>query len=256
VGGVRREPRADLRVVPGDQPGARHGRDLGEQVVSPVHRGEVGEDRVGAILLDLLVVVQRVGGEGHGPRVVGDGDDELARGVPADLNQLNAGSELGALARRQREPALLAGVGEERDLGGLGVQREVRAPSDRRGPEVVLGLAHHDLGGRELVKVPGVVPVRVRDDHGAHRRLVDAEGGQHVGRRVLAVALSAAASLRREPRVDERDRPAVLADDPEVVVHADGAVRLVVDVVVEEGLRPWRDPAAVPDREHFPGHRA
>jgi hypothetical protein len=253
---VRREPGADLRVVPGDQPGARRGRDLSEQVVGAVHRGEVGEDRVGTVLLDLLIVVQRVGGQDHGPRVVRDGDDELARGVPADLNQLDAGCELDGLARRQREPALLAGVGEERDLGGLGVQREVRAPRDRRGPEVVLGLAHHDLGGRELVKVPGVVPVRVRDDYGAHRRLVDAEGGQHVGRRVLAPALPAAARLRREPRVDERDRPAVLADEPEVVVHVDGAVRLVVDEVVEEALRPRRDPASVPDREHLPGHRA
>jgi len=131
VGGVGREPGADLRVVPGDQPGARRGRDLGEQVVGAVHRGEVGKDRVGTVLLDLLIVVQRVGGQDHGPRVVRDGDDELARGVPADLNQVDAGCQLGALARRQREPALLAGVREQGDLGGLGVQREVRSACDR-----------------------------------------------------------------------------------------------------------------------------
>src|SRR5215472_2194358 len=50
-----------------------------------------------------------------------------------------------------------------------------------------------------------VFPVRVRDHPGPDRRLVDAAGGQHVARRVLAVALPGAPRLRREPRVDERD---------------------------------------------------
>jgi hypothetical protein len=88
-------------------------------------------DRVRAVLVDLLVVMERVRGEDHRSSTVVDDDDELAGGVPADLDELHAGREPGAVSGGEGQPAVRACPGQQFDLGGLGVQGELRAPGQR-----------------------------------------------------------------------------------------------------------------------------
>ncbi len=234
----------------GHQVGARFAGQAGQQVVGPVHTRQVSEDRERPVAFDLLVEVQRVGGEHH-PGVAGaDGHDQLPRRVAADLGRLDAGRD-GVLAGYQREPALPADGPQQRELVRLHVRGELGAAAERAGPEVVLGLADDDLRGGELAQVPDVVPVRVCHHHGGHGAGVDAEPGQDVRGGGEPGAATAVSGRRGEASVDECDGAVAVADDPEVIVDLLLPVRLAVQVVVEEAFRACGDPVPVPDSEHL-----
>jgi len=53
---------ADGGVVAGHEPGVRFRGEVGEQVVGPVHAGQVGDDGERAVPFDLLVEVHGVRG--------------------------------------------------------------------------------------------------------------------------------------------------------------------------------------------------
>jgi hypothetical protein len=236
--------------VAGDQPRVRLGREGCQHVVGQVHARQVGEDGERAVAFGLLVEMQGVGGEHHGACASGDGHDQLARRVAADLHEVDAGPEL-VLSADQREPALAARGCQVGELVGLGVRGELRAAGDRAGPEVVLRAADDDLGGRELAQVADVIPVRVGHDDGFDGGGVDAEAGQRVRGSGGPAAAAAVAHGRGEAGVDERDGAIAVADDPEVVVDVDLPVRLAVQVIVEEGLGACADPVAEADRQHL-----
>jgi microcompartment protein CcmK/EutM len=60
------EPLGDQRVVPGDDAGAAVG-ELADLVEGGVHVREAGHDRERPVPLQLLEVVQRVGGQDNRP---------------------------------------------------------------------------------------------------------------------------------------------------------------------------------------------
>jgi len=247
---MRGEPLADQRIVAGDQPGPRLACEVVEQVVGPVHAGQVGEDGEGAHLFRLFVEVQRVGREHHGASCCYHRDDELAGGVAADLDQLDAGP-LRALPAEEGEPAFGVGFLEVGDLAGFGVRGEVRAAGERRDPEVVFGPRHDDLRRRELVQVPDVIPVRVRHHDGLDGARVDAERRQGLGGRAVPGAPPPVACGGGEAGVDEGHGAAGLADDPEVVVDGERGVGFAVQVIVEEALGAGGHAVPVAHREHL-----
>ena len=119
------EPLGDQRVVPGDNAGAAVG-ELADLVEGGVHVREAGHDGERPVLLQLLVVVHRVGGQHDRSGRGGHGDDGLAGGVPADLDQLDAGRYLAGPAGQGQLPGRaqlaqavkLAGLGGVRELAG------------------------------------------------------------------------------------------------------------------------------------------
>jgi hypothetical protein len=245
------EPGADQRIVAGDQAGARLGRQVGQQVIGPVHGGQVGDDRERAVALHLLVEVHGVGGEHDRVCRRWHRDDHLAWSVAADLD------ELGTVVQRvltldEGEPPLRVRALEVGDLVSLGVRDELAAAGHRGGPEVVFGLADDDLSLRELMQVAGVVPVGVGDHDRVDGRRVDADRRQRVGWRGPPGAAAAVPGSGGEAGVDEGGSRAV-ANHPEVVVHLDLSVWLTVEVIVKEVLRAGGSPGAVADREHLAG---
>jgi len=233
-----------------DQPGPRLRREVGEQVVGAVHAGQVGEDGERAIAFDLLVEVQRVGGQHHRARRRADGHDQLTWRVAADLDQVDGGRDR-VLAGDEREPALVVHGLEQGDLVWLGVRGELGAAGDRAGPELVLGPAHHDLRPRELVQVPGVIPVSVGHHDGRDHVRVDAELAQRVGGRGVPVAAAPITGGGSESRVHQGDRAVAVADDPEVVIDRLLRVRLAVKVIVEESFSTCGDTVPETDRQHL-----
>jgi hypothetical protein len=170
--------------------------------------------------------------------------------VAADLGQLDAGSQ-GVLAGEKGKAVFVAGLGQERDFPGLAVRGELPTGGERRRPEGVLGLGHHEPRPRELADVAGVVPVGVGDHDGVDLVRGDAQPGQRLRRGAVVRPAPAVADLGGEAGVDEDDAPAV-PDHPEVVVDVQVGVRLAVQVEVEVALRPRGDPVPVLDGEHLP----
>jgi hypothetical protein len=242
--------------MPGDQVRPRLAGQLGEGVVGAVHGGQVGEDRERAVPFDLLVEVQRVRGEHRRARSRRPGtrrhrDDQLARGVTADLDQVHPRCQR-VLPGEQGQPAAGAGLAKQGDLLRLRVRGELGAGGRRRGPEGVLGLGHHDGRLRELAEVADVIPVRVGDHDAGDVGQRDAKLGQRLRGRGPVGTAAPVADVGCEPGVDQGDGARVVADDPEEVVDAEHFVRLAVQVEVEVALRPAGEAAPVPDREYLP----
>ena len=83
----RLEAIGDQRVVAGDDDGARRSPELAHPLVAAPHRRQVVGHRERPVAFELLVEVDRVGGEDDAAGAGGDDDQELAGRVAADLDR-------------------------------------------------------------------------------------------------------------------------------------------------------------------------
>ncbi len=101
------------------------------RAVRPVHRGEVEDHGGGPVAFEVVVEVDRVGGEEYVVAVGGDDEHELAGRVAADLDRAHARQGL-AVAGDGPHPALRPRRRDRRELGILDVDREMEVAGRRR----------------------------------------------------------------------------------------------------------------------------
>ena len=188
-----------LRVVTDQQRRAPPSCQLADGGVARVHRAKVDHDLERPLELELLVVVNGVGGDDG--RAAGGLHDQhrLAGRMPSDADRLDPGSDL-RVAVEQPEAA----VGDPLDLLRLDQRRELLVPSLWTRPELELPALDDQLRVREPLQVPGVVVVEMSEDHCRHGLGLDPDPPQRFVRRAEAGAAAAGAGRRGGSRCRPR----------------------------------------------------
>src|SRR5579884_702704 len=239
----------DHRIVAGDHHPPLLLPQLTQAVVAAVHPGQVGEDREGHVALHLLLVVDGVGGQHHPAPVPVHHGHLLAGAVATDEVGPDPRKDLLAVLHGPHSP-LPPGRAQLGHLGRLDVLGELGAGGVGAGPELQLGERHAEAGPREGGQVADVIVVEVGHDHVGHVPRMDAETFQGPERLDQDRAAAPPPHLRVEAGVDQDDPPPA-PQHPEVVVHAQGRVRLAVGLVPVERLPARGHPGRVPDRHHL-----
>ena len=169
----------------------------------------------GRPLIELLVQVNRVGGQQHLAAGRRHEQPDLAGRVAGKVDRHHSGCQFVAVVEGPGRTLVQASI-DQREVIGLGMLEEQHVATARRLPERGLAPRDPQVDVGERGDVAGVVVVQM-GQHDERRR--HAEALQRGERRAQRLAAPAAADVGIEPRVDE-DHRRLVAQDPEVVVEA------------------------------------